>query len=132
MYVPGADAIRRLASATISSRSPKLMALVGHTVAHAGFSPASMRSAQKVHLWIRGARFSESYFGIRKGHACMQARQPMQRFLLKTTGPRAVLLSAVVGHAEAHAGCSQCMQSWRPNTQSGRAPVTISLNVMSV
>src|SRR4029453_3151620 len=132
MYVPGADAIRRFASATISSRSPKLMAAVGQTVAHAGFSPASTRSAQNVHLWISGARFSQAYLGIRNGHACMQARQPMQRFWLKTTGPSAVLLSAVVGHAEAQAGWSQCMQSWRPKTQSGRAPLVISLNVMIV
>ena len=58
MYVPGAVAIRRFASATMSSRSPKLMAPVGHTVAHAGFSPTSSRSAQNVHLWISGARFS--------------------------------------------------------------------------
>ena len=62
----------------------------------------------------------------------MQARQPMQRDSLNTTGPSAVLVSAVVGHADAHAGWSQCMQSWRPNTQLGRAPVVISLNVISV
>ena len=48
----------------------------------------------------------------------------MQRDSSNTTGPRSVLNIAVVGHADAQAGCSQCMQSWRPNTQSGWAPVT--------
>ena len=62
----------------------------------------------------------------------MHARQPMQRQASKTTGPSAVLVSAVVGQAEAHAGWSQCMQSCRPNTQSGLAAVTISLKVMRV
>ena len=60
------------------------------------------------------------------GQACIHARQPIQRDLLNTTGPSGVLVSAVVGHAEAQAGWSQCMQSWRPNTQSGVAPVSIS------
>ena len=62
----------------------------------------------------------------------MHARHPMQRDSLNTTGPSDVLASAVVGHADAHAGWSQCMQSWRPKTQLGRAPLVISLNVMSV
>src|SRR5215471_17626336 len=54
----------------------------------------------------------------------MQARQPMQRFLLKTTGPRAVLLSAVVGHADAHAGWSTtCTPPCRPGSRcSGCCP----------
>src|SRR4029453_14584265 len=60
----------------------------------------------------------------------MQARQPIHRDSLNTTGPSAVLVSAVVGHAEAQAGCAQCMQSWRPKTQSGGGPVAISLKVM--
>ncbi len=62
----------------------------------------------------------------------MQARHPMHRDASNATGPRAVFFSAVVGHADAQAGWSQCMQSWRPNTQSGRAPVVISLNVIRV
>jgi hypothetical protein len=56
----------------------------------------------------------------------------MQRDSLNTTGPSGVFISAVVGHAAAQAGSSQCMQSWRPNTQSGRGPVVTSLKVISV
>ena len=53
------------------------------------------------------------------GHACMHARQPMQRDSSNTTGPRSVLNIAVVGHADAQAGCSQCMHSWRPEHPIG-------------
>src|SRR5262245_51824981 len=103
----------------MSSRSPNEMAWVGHTWAHAGSLPTAMRSAQNVHLWIAGTTRWKSNFGTTNGHACMQYRQPMQRHELKTTGPSGVFRSAVVGHAEAQAGSTQCMHKRRPKTQSG-------------
>src|SRR4051812_47648062 len=91
-----------------SSRSPTRIALVGHTVTHAGSSPASMRCEHRLHFsaeWSSGLMKIASY-----GQAAMHALQPMQMLLSKSTMPSARRNIARVGHAVVHGASSHWLQ----------------------
>jgi hypothetical protein len=66
--------------------------------------PLSMRCAQKLHFsaeWSSGLMKIASY-----GHAAMQALQPMQIDLSKSTMPSDRLNIAAVGQAVTHGACA--------------------------
>src|SRR5579863_4440230 len=80
-----------------SSMSPIKIAWVGQTTTQAGSRFMSRRCAQKLHFsaeWSRGLMKIASY-----GHAAIQALQPMQIDLSKSTIPSGRRYIAVVGHA---------------------------------
>src|SRR5687768_15769456 len=91
-----------------SARSPTLIAWVGQTTTHAGSRPTSIRWAQKLHFsaeWSSGLMKMASY-----GHAAMQALQPIQIDLSKSTIPSDRLNIADVGQAATHGACSHWLQ----------------------
>ena len=80
-----------------SFRSPTRIAPVGHTVTHAGSRPTSSRCAQRLHF---SAELSSGLMKIASyGQAAMQALQPMQTVLSKSTMPSSRRYIACVGHA---------------------------------
>jgi hypothetical protein len=87
-----------------SLMSPTRMASTGQTVTHAGSRPTSSRCAHMLHFsaeWSSGLMKIASY-----GQAAMQALQPMQMSLLKSTMPSSRRYIACVGHAATHGASS--------------------------
>src|SRR6266487_5887904 len=94
----------------MSSYLPKVIAPVGHTLAHIGFNPSLVRSKHMSHFIWRC--ISVLYFGTPKGQALTQLRQSRQRgFKAERTTPSSVLLIASAGQTNAHVGSLQCMQT---------------------
>src|SRR3990172_3251411 len=112
-YVFGVAASRVRASRIIWSRSPKVVAPVGHTLAQAGAFPAAIRSGHMMHFCTMGTARSHWYFGTPKGHAMMQYRQPMQRLASDKTGPFRSFRNARTGQTETQVGDSQWLHMRR-------------------
>ncbi len=64
--------MRARASRARASRSPKAVAPVGHTAAHAVGCPAATRGAHSTHLPTTGTARSHWYLGTPNGQAMMQ------------------------------------------------------------
>ena len=85
-----------------------MIAWVGHTVTHAGSSPASTRCEHRLHF---SAELSSGLMKIASyGHAAMHALHPMHTDLSKSTMPSGRRYIARVGHASCTAsprtGCT--------------------------
>src|SRR6266850_4768235 len=107
-----------------SFMSPTSIASVGQTTTQAGSSPTSIRCAQKLHFsaeWSSGLMKIASY-----GQAAMQALQPMQIDLSKSTMPSGRWYIAAVGHACVHGGSSHWLQrvTWNARRTFGKAPTS--------
>src|ERR1700678_2068976 len=107
-----------------SFRSPTRIASVGQTVTQAGSRPTSRRCAHMLHF---SAELSSGLMKIASyGHAAMQALQPIQIDLSKSTIPSGRRYIAWVGHAAVHGASAHWLHlvTWNARRPCGNVPTS--------